>query len=275
MWILVNLLVMVGMLFVVPGGMDLLGTRVTKFWYAGAAAGSVSLWLPRGGWAAGLAVIYALSVGVLFAYRRRLPLILLGIAAVALIAERAGHELFGFETGVLALTVAHFHFAGFAAALIAGLHRRISPGRLADAAALTVPAGTLLVLIGYFTGEFVELAGAVVLTAGMWAVGWLTWRHARGGRYDRLTAVLLGISAVVLAASMVLALSWALGEATGLPHPSLGWMAATHGVANALGFAVCGIVGWRRTPFRSGAIPLRAVVPSFREGPAHPTPGPR
>jgi hypothetical protein len=45
---------------------------------------------------------------------------------------------------------------------------------------------------------------------------------------------------------MVLALSWALGEATGLPHPSLGWMAATHGVANALGFAVCAMVGRHR-----------------------------
>jgi hypothetical protein len=45
---------------------------------------------------------------------------------------------------------------------------------------------------------------------------------------------------------MVLALSWAFGEATGLPHPSLAWMAATHGVANALGFALCAMVGWRR-----------------------------
>ena len=134
---------------------------------------------------------------------------------------------------------------------IAGLHRRVSPGKWADAAALAVPAGTLLVLAGYFTGEFVELAGAVVLTAGMWIVGWLTWRQARGGGYDRLTRVLLGTSGVVLAASMVLAVSWALGEATGIPHPSLGWMAATHGVANALGFAVCGVVGWLRVGVRT------------------------
>jgi hypothetical protein len=109
-----------------------------------------------------------------------------------------------------------------------------------------VLAGTAVVLVGYFTTEFVELAGALVLTAGMWAVGWLTWRYARGPGTDRLTAALLFGSAAILVASMVLAVSWALGEATGLPHPSLAWMAATHGVANALGFAVCAMVGWRR-----------------------------
>ncbi|WP_328471830.1 YndJ family protein [Actinoplanes sp. NBC_00393] len=270
MWALVNVLVTVGMLVVVPAGLRLLALPgldlARRVWPYAAVAGAVSLWLPRGPVAAGLAVGYLVGAGVLCAYAARVwnqpavvtALVSPAIAASALVGERAGHELFGFEMGVLALTVAHFHFAGFAAALIAGLHRQISPGRWADAAALTVPAGTMLVLLGYFTGEFVELAGALVLTAGMWIVGWLTWRHARSGRLDRLTAALLGTSGLVLAASMVLAVSWALGEATGIPHPSLAWMAATHGVANALGFAVCGIVGWRRA---GAMLPAAAAVP--------------
>jgi hypothetical protein len=266
MIVLVKLLVMVGMLVIVPIGLRLLddpGALIARrVWPIGAVCGTVSLWLARGPVATTLAVVYAVAAAVLCAYaigrparpRREWPteiavltaLISPAVAASALVAERAGYPLFGFKLTVLTLTVAHFHFAGFAAALIAGLQTRIAPGRLADAAALTVPAGTLLVLIGYFTGEFVELAGALVLTAGMWTVGWLTWRYARGPSRGRLTAVLLSCSAVVLAASMVLAVSWALGEATGLPHPSLAWMAATHGVANALGFALCAMVGWRR-----------------------------
>ena len=283
MWVLVNLLVAVGMLVVVPAGLRLIGDPAVAFarrcWPVGAAAGVLSLWLPRGTVATSLATVYAVAAAVLCAYavsrpvrpRREWPaeaavltaLISPAVAASALIAERAGYHLFGFELGVLALTVAHFHFAGFAAALIAGLEssvrsrvaagqsegRRLTPGRAADAAALTVPAGTLLVLLGYFTTEAVELAGALVLTAGMWTVGWLTWRYARTVP-DRVTALLLGCSAVVLAGSMVLAVSWALGEATGLPHPSLAWMAATHGVANALGFAVCGMVGRHRAGAR-------------------------
>jgi hypothetical protein len=51
--------------------------------------------------------------------------------------------------------------------------------------------------------------------------------------------------ASVLAVTMVLALWWALGEASGLVHPSLGWMAATHGIGNAFGFGLCGMLAWR------------------------------
>lgn len=277
MWVLVNLLVAVGMLVVVPTGLRLISDPAVAFarrcWPAGAVAGAVSMWLPRGTVATSLATVYAVAAAVLCAYavsrpirpRREWPaeaavltaLISPAVAASALVAERAGYDLFGFEPGILTLTVAHFHFAGFAAALIAGLESSLrsrvgaprpggAPGRAADAAALTVPTGTLLVLLGYFATEAVELAGALVLTAGMWTVGWLTWRYARTGAPDRLTALLLGCSAAVLAVSMALAVSWALGEATGLPHPSLAWMAATHGVANALGFAVCAMVGRRR-----------------------------
>jgi hypothetical protein len=272
MRVLINVLVTVGMLVVVPAGLRLLadsGMRsdpaaelARRCWPAGAVAAAASLWLPRGPVATALATLYAIVAAVLCAYtvsrptrpRREWPaeaavltaLISPAIAASALVAERSGYRLFGFELGVLALTVAHFHFAGFAAALIAGLQTRITPGRAADTAALTVPAGIFLVLLGYFTAEVVELAGALVLTGGMWTVGWLIWRYTRRSALDRLTAALLGGSAAVLAVSMVLAVSWALGEATGLPHPSIAWMAATHGVANALGFAVCGMVGWHR-----------------------------
>ncbi|GGQ55429.1 YndJ family protein [Couchioplanes azureus] len=266
MGVLVNLLVAVGMLVVVPAGLRLLDDPAAGFarraWPFGAVAGALSLWLPRGAAATALATGYAVTAAVLCAYALSRParprreraaeaavltaLIGPAVAAGALVAERSGYHLFGFELDVLSLTVAHFHFAGFAAALVAGLQTRVRPGPAADAAALTVPAGTLIVFVGYFTAEWVELAGALVLTAGMWMVGALTWLHARTGAPDRLTAALLGGSALVLAASMVLAVSWALGEATGLPHPSLAWMAATHGVANALGFAVCGMVGWRR-----------------------------
>jgi hypothetical protein len=279
----VQLIVTLGMLVIVPAGLRMIaaspgGGRVDavlraarRCWPVGALAGAISLWLPRGPAAAALAGVYALGAALLVAYaivrlaRRRsvapaeiavlTALLSPAVAACALIAERIGHQFLGFKLTVLTLTVAHFHFAGFAAALIAGLvvtttaADRSSGGRhrrAAAAAALTVPAGTLLVLVGWFTAETVELAGAMVLTAGMWTVAWLTWRYARTTAPDRSTATLLSVSAAVLLASMVLALSWALGEATGLPRPSLAWMAATHGVANALGFALCAMVGWRR-----------------------------
>jgi hypothetical protein len=271
MTVLVNLIVMTGMLVVVPAGLRLIAAPgvLDRWWLAGALPGAVSLWLPRGSAAGALAAAYGLmTLSLALRAPRRLAargslaprefavataLAAPAVAGVALVAERAGHPLFGFSLEILALTVAHFHYAGFAAALIAGLVcGAVGDGVAGRAAALSVPGGTLLVLAGYFTGQWVELAGAAVLTAGMWLVGWSTWRRLRSP--DRTTRILLEVSALVLVVTMSLALVWALGEATGLPHPDLTWMAATHGAGNALGFALCGVLAWRRLRRPAGAV---------------------
>ncbi|MFI1395734.1 YndJ family protein [Streptomyces sp. NPDC020681] len=266
MSVLVNLIVMLGMLVIVPAGLRLIEPEglapVRRSWPLFAIPGAVALWLPRGTAAVALAGIYALGTLLLAAQApRRLArtrslapaeiavltaLVTPSVAALALIAERSGHQLFGFSLPILALTVPHFHFAGFAAALVAGLVCRTAPGAAGRFAALSVPLGTLLVLAGYFLDDWAELLGALVLTAGMWAVALLTWRDVRAGGPDRFTRGLLAVSAAVLVATMLLALSWALGEATGVPHPNLTWMAATHGLGNALGFALCSVFAWRR-----------------------------
>ncbi|MGW2066488.1 YndJ family protein [Streptomyces sp. NPDC001937] len=282
MSVLVDLIVMLGMLVVVPAGLRLTGApeldRIRRLWPLFAVPGAVALWLPRGGPATVLAGCYALGA-LLLALHAPLraarasaahrtaeialftALVTPSVAATALVAERSGHALFGFGLGILALTVPHFHFAGFAAALIAGLVCRVANGPAGTFAASSVPAGTLLVLIGYFIGDWAELAGAVVLTAGMWAVALLTWRTIRGSGRDRTTRMLFAVSSAVLVATMVLALSWALGEATGLPHPTLTWMAATHGLGNALGFALCSVLAWRRLQDRPEQAPPEQPPP--------------
>ncbi|MEU9984334.1 YndJ family protein [Streptomyces sp. NPDC050856] len=266
MSVLVGLVVMLGMLVIVPAGLRLMDTaelvRTARLWPLFAVPGAMSLWLPRGAVATALAGWYALGAALLALHAARRParrypgaaaevavttaLVSPSVAASALVAERWGHPLLGFDLGILALTVPHFHFAGFAAALVAGLVCRATDRPAGRFAAYSVPLGTLLVLLGYFLDDWAELAGALVLTAGMWAVALLTWRDVRAGGRDRLTRGLLAVSAAVLVATMLLALSWALGEATGLPHPNLTWMAATHGLGNALGFALCSVLAWRR-----------------------------
>ncbi|MEU3560974.1 YndJ family protein [Kitasatospora sp. NPDC006786] len=265
---LVDLLILLGMGAVVPLGLALVDepglTRIRRLWPLAAVPGALSLWLPRGGPATGCALLYALGT---LAVALHAPLRLArtrslapaeiavltalaapSVAGVALVAERSGYPLFGFEPHILALTVPHFHYAGFTAALVAGLVCRAArPGSAAArCAALSVPAGTLLVLAGYFLGNWWQFAGAAVLTTGMWLVGLVTWRELRPRSGDPVTARLLAASSAVLALTMLLALWWALGRAAGLPHPTLTWMAATHGVGNALGFALCALLAWRR-----------------------------
>jgi len=83
-----------------------------------------------------------------------------------------------------------------------------------------------------------------------------------------VTRALLGTSAVVLVLTMVLALSWAAGHVwDAVPHLSVTWMAATHGVANALGFAVCGLLAWGRL-HEEVAEPGVAAPVHERSGPA-------
>ncbi|MCP2329265.1 hypothetical protein HDA40_007772 [Hamadaea flava] len=255
MTVLVNVVVALGVLAVLPLGFGLIEAPglavVRRFWAVGAVPGVVAVWLPRGGIAVCLAVAYlamtsvlALTAGRRLARDRRLaPLDVAALTAlvtpfagaVALVAERGGVELFGFSLAILALTVPHLHFAGFAAALVAGLTSRAAGVTwLSTTAALAVPVGTLLVLAGYFVGDAAELVGALVLTVGLWATGWLLWRTG-----------VARIAAVTLAATMLLALDWAAGEAADLPHLPIQWMAATHGLANSIGFALCAVLAYR------------------------------
>lgn len=261
--LLVNALVALAMVLVVPLGLRLLRApglaRVARWWALPAGAGVLSLCLPRGaaaavlglGYCAGTAALAGCGATRLFQTRNVRPVELAAatalatplVAGIALVAERAGYQLFGFGLQVLVLTVAHFHYAGFAAALVAGLVARRSAGWAGATAALAVPAGTTMVGVGYFTGDAMELAGAGVLTAGLWLAGWVTVRAVRPQAAPPQRRLFL-LSAGVLAATMLLALWYAGGEAFGLPHPSLTTMAATHGLANALGFAVCGLLAW-------------------------------
>lgn len=253
-----------GMLLILPLGLRLIdGTRpVTRIWFVGAIPGAVSLWLPRGPLATALASVYCLVtlalgfVALHRLWRRRslapreiallTALVSPIIASSSLVAERLGFHLLGFDLDILTLTVAHFHYAGFAAALVAGLVCRASPNAVASAAALSVPAGIGLVFLGYFTKEWVELAGAIVLTAGMWLVAWITWRGIRRTAQSPLARMMFGVSALVLSATMLLAVNWALGHVIALPHLSLAWMAATHGLVNAFGFALCAMLAWHK-----------------------------
>ncbi|GAA3452044.1 hypothetical protein GCM10018962_38770 [Dactylosporangium matsuzakiense] len=297
--LLVAALVGLGMLVVVPLGLGLIAggdgwpLRRRWVWFAGAVPGAVSLWLSRGPLATVLAAAYLAVALVLAAGAPRwlvrgtftnasvasavpgwrgwlargdlavaTALVTPAIAGAALVAERAGLRLFGFRLDTLALTEAHFHYAGFAAALVAGLVAG-GGGRAGRAAALAVPGGTLIVLAGFFLGKWVEFAGAAVLTAGMWLAAWAARCSARGG--DRAARLPLTVSGVVLAATMLLALDWAAGHVMPVPHLSLTWMAATHGVANALGFALCTLLAWRRLR-STGPRPRAAgpVAPGFR-----------
>lgn len=263
---LLGVVIAAGMIVVVPLGLRLIDgipAPTYQAWPAAGTLGAVSWLLPRGPAAALLAAGYGLATVALagLALRRLLrrrslaprelavltALAAPSVAGVSLVAERYGSHLLGFGLPTLSLTVAHFHYAGFAAALIAALTCAHTADRpLSNTAAVCVPAGIAVVFAGFFTSELVELLGAAILTAGLWLAAYLSWHRIRRAATDAATRLLLAVAAVTPIGTMLLALAWAAGRAADLPHPSLSFMVATHGVANAVGFALCGILAWRR-----------------------------
>ena len=259
---LVGVLSVVGMVVVAPLGLRLLGTPglrpLVRLWPLLGLLAGLGLLLGRGGLAVAAVVPYALACAAVAALagvrglrwlggeRRELTRemaaafagVSLAVAASSLVAERAGAELLGFPLAIHGLTVAHFHYAAFAAVLLAGLTARAAPGPVAAAGAWAVPGGTAVTFAGFFTGNAVELAGATILTAGLLLTSYVLLRTR--------PHPLLVVAAVAMPLTMALAMWWAAGEAFGFAHPTLRQMAATHGIGNALGVGLCGLLGWHR-----------------------------
>lgn len=262
---LVGVLVVVGMVLVVPLGLARLATpglgALRRIWPVPAVIAGAALLLPRGGSAVLLVLPYAAACGAVTAVgvrrwlrRRRIDVqeltaltatASLSVAALSLVAERAGHELLGFSLAVHGLTVAHFHFAGFAAALLAGLTAHRAPSRPATTGAVAVPLGTVVVAAGHFSGRWTELVGALVLTVGLLATSWVAATRVAPTLAAGRRRLLL-VAAWSTPVTMLLAVHFALGRAAGLPHLSVPETAATHGVLNALGVGLCGLLAWQR-----------------------------
>ena len=152
------------------------------------------------------------------------------VAAAWLLASRGGLHT-GFDATITALTAVHFHYAGFAAATIAGCVLR---GVKAPVAGGIVALGPALVGLGIAFSPAIEVLSAVVLALGMLGL-------ARA--MVRLHPV-LALPALPLLGTMALAIGYASNAfAPGLvPWLNIPVMVQLHGLANALGFAALGLV---------------------------------
>jgi uncharacterized protein (UPF0548 family) len=175
-------------------------------------------------------------------------LVFLAVGGTWLLFSRWGRPLLGFGEPLALLTAAHFHFAGFALAILTGLAGRALPGRLASLAAAGVVTGVPLVALGISLSvrgvHLVEGAAAWWLAAATLLGAALYLRLAlRERRRPRgLLAALAGLS---LAGGMSLAAVYALGLLLGRPWLDIPTMVRTHAVLNVLGFALPALLFWR------------------------------
>jgi YndJ-like protein len=255
---------------IVPLGLRLvpgLPAAIRRTQPLGATCATAGLLLPSGQVAAGYAAwcLTAAGYGVVLLARRNpapaVALLSLPVAALGMVASTGGWPLFGFELVLLTLTSVHFHFAGFGAGLIAGRTARALDRRWADVALAAVLVSPAIIGFAFFVSPAAQLPGVITLSAGVTVLAVAHLRTRPGWLHT--------ISAVSVLVPMVLAVWWTTGLAFDVPHLSMTWTAATHGVTNALGYTLCGLLGWARTRATAPGTPeSRPARASTREASA-------
>jgi hypothetical protein len=170
------------------------------------------------------------------------------VAGAWLVASRAGLQLLAFREPIVLLTAVHFHFAGFGSAVLAGLVDAVFVGNRwrpeLRAALLAVVLGPAVLGLAFLLGPKVKLVAALLIALGQFglASGMVRAGIAAKNASGRWLLFVAGGSVV---AGMILAVVWAIGEYPLQAFVNIRQMAEFHGVLNAIGFVVSGLLGWR------------------------------
>lgn len=180
--------------------------------------------------------------------------IYIAVGGAWLVASRLGLTPIGFQEPIVLLTTVHFHYAGFAAPLLArsvgrALPVRSSGGAMAVLFRVIVTAvllGPGILAAGFVIGPRVKLLAAIVLATAEIGLA-ISFLFALRKIQSGTAKLLIASSALSVIFSMAMAGLWAIGEYPLQPFVHLAEMAQLHGTANAFGFTLCGLVGWTRS----------------------------
>ncbi|HEY1455447.1 MAG TPA: YndJ family transporter [Candidatus Dormibacteraeota bacterium] len=273
---LVDLLLMLAPVAVVPMGLRLapLQGKVSNRLLGlarlvqpvGAVAALASFMFPPGwlsgwlaaGWLAACAVASLAGLAEVIEERsvgpaHLLPAVALGFLSVGaawLVAYRGGIDL-GYAPVIEELTAVHFHYAGFAATMMAALTlARVTTTR-PRWRVITVAAGWLVMLgvpvtaAGVATGSgLLTVIGPIGLAVGVLTMSGITGFIVVPGLPGPASRWLLGLSAGGVVIPMLLGVDYAMGRVLPVPSLDLRTMALVHGDLNALVFALLGFAGW-------------------------------
>jgi len=166
-------------------------------------------------------------------------LIYIVVGGTWLTITRAGLRPLHFHEPIIELTAVHFHYAGFALPIVAGLvaHRSNYGANIAAAVVLGVPFTALGITVG---GTLEWIAATFMALAGLGVAALLVDTARRANGLARLLTIAAGLS---LAGGMSLAIGWAWAVRFGWNYLGLQEMAGMHGSLNALGFGFLGLLG--------------------------------
>lgn len=176
------------------------------------------------------------------------------VGAIWFLASRLGLEPAGFTEPIILLTAIHFHYAGFAAPILAGmvgrhLHEPTHPSTSAlrgfyAVFAIIVMLGPALVAVGITFSPQVEAVMGAILAIGYTGLALIVLGQGMWRAKGFFARVFLAISALSAMVTMVVAAAYALRTFNLFPFLSIPQMVAVHGWGNAVGFVFFGLLGW-------------------------------
>jgi hypothetical protein len=171
----------------------------------------------------------------------------LAVGGAWLVASRLGMRPMGIQEPIGLLTAVHFHFAGFATAMIAAatlqFAERRGEQRWLKPVVLMVAGLPVVVAAGFVISPVVKMGAAILFSASV--AGLAVAVRACGRQAEDPTArILLQVAAGAIFAGIVLSGAYAVADYLGSDALTIPQMARTHGVLNAVGFCLTGMLGW-------------------------------
>jgi hypothetical protein len=178
-------------------------------------------------------------------------LLYLPVAGLWLVIYRSGVQPFGYGETIILLTAVHFHFAGFAAPIIAGMSGRVLatrayPRTLFGLSVFAIVAAMPLVAAGITFHALLGLIGTILLSVGLLLLAVLTIGSVRPLIDSATARLLLVIGALSSCVAMVLASLYSYSLVAHTVILDIPRMAMTHGLLNAFGFVACSLLAWNR-----------------------------
>lgn len=175
-------------------------------------------------------------------------MVYLAVAGVWAPMERAGFIPLGFNPEIVFLTIVHFHYAGFALPIMAGLvAARFGNNLLVQINCYIVVAAVGLLALGItFTqlqlGPEWEMASAWLMAVSAALVG-AFYLYSAFGKYPPKSRIYWLFAGLSLVSGMVLAALYGSRFEAPLAWLDIPMMRALHGSLNAIGFVGLGLMG--------------------------------
>jgi hypothetical protein len=169
-----------------------------------------------------------------------------------LMASRLGMRPMGIQEPIGLLTAVHFHYAGFATATIAAAMLKSSTSQLEQGHGKNLWLGRIvlaivslpyLVAIGFVISPVLKVSAAVLFSVAV--VTLAVFLRTLSPRSENVAArSLLQIASAAIFAGMLFSCAYAVADFLGSDVLTIPEMAKTHGLLNAMGFCLCGLLGW-------------------------------